>query len=128
MAALNLRTLILAILIGPWPLFAQVLPPGTYRDELAGRSQILLLSVPTEGPIGMAFGYVDPITGTPTIYAAGEATNKPNGKIVGSFVGRGRLRGRVRDGGTNGVTGTFRVFIRGSEIPITRRFHALPRS
>jgi hypothetical protein len=124
---LNVRILILAVLIGPLPLFAQILPPGIYRDELADRSQVLLLTVPTNGPIGMAFGNVNPITGDITAYAVGEATNKLNGRITGLFFGGGgRLRGRVRDGGTNGVTGTFRVLIRGSAIPIIRRFHALP--
>ncbi len=128
---LNARILILAVLIGPLTLFAQVLPPGIYRDFFADGGRVLVLSIPTNGPIELLWGEVNPITGEMTKGFAGVATNKPNGRIIGKFPGLGGLRGRVSDGGTNGVSGTFRLLLRDGERVFIRvferRFHALPR-
>ncbi|HWN96024.1 MAG TPA: hypothetical protein VNT99_13385 [Methylomirabilota bacterium] len=128
---LNARMLILALLIGPLPLFAQVLPPGQYADYFNRNSHIVLFKIPTNGPIQVTWGRVNRITGAVRSKATGEATNKPNGRIVGTLNGRGatrgQLRGRVRGGSTNGVTGTFWLRSRDGEHIFVRSFHAEPQ-
>ena len=111
-------------------MFAQELPPGAYRDFFFNGNYMLGLSVPTNQPIRVTWGTVNRITGGFRGIAAGEATNRPNGRIIGTLYrdgeARGRLRGRVRDGGTNGmfVTGTFRYWSRDGDHVYIRRFHA----
>jgi len=129
-ARLNPRTIILALLIGPLPLFAGSLLHGNYFAELGDGNQVLWLTVSTNGPIRVIWGQINPITGQISLKARGQATDT-NGKIIGTMRGpmraRGVLRAYARDSGRNGVTGTFRFISRDGESIRLRRFHARPR-
>ena len=127
-ARLKLRLLIPFLLIGSLvSAFGQLLPAGRYAQGFGAGAHLLVFTAGTNQTIALGWLNVNRITGAVyrqgTFY--GQATNKPNGIIIGKFPGHGRLRGRVRDGGTNGVTGTMRLSYDGVHS-FVRRFHVRP--
>jgi len=122
---LHLIVTLLAALLAPAR--AQILPQGRYAQSFPNRTYLLVLNVSTNGPIDMAWLHVNQITGDVTSRGTyyGLATNKPNGAITGRFPGHGFLRGHVRNGGTNGLTGTLWFRIDGHR-GYARRFQLQP--
>jgi hypothetical protein len=124
---MKVHLIVILLAVSLVPAFAQILPPGRYAQLFLGRNYELVLNVTTNGPIDLAWLHVNQITGQIASHGTfyGQATNKPNGVITGRFRGHGFLRGRVRDGGTNGLTGTLWFRIDGHR-GYARRFQLQP--